>query len=53
MRSLMVIVFHVFRDRSPEVALAEDHQSTQALGFDREHETFRVRVQIRPFAAAA
>ena len=47
MRPLVVIVFHVLRDRSPEVAFAEDYQSTQALGFGREHESLGEGVQIR------
>ena len=53
MGSLVVIVLHVLRDRSPEVLLTEDYQSTQALGFDREHESLGEGVQIRPFAVAA
>ncbi len=47
MGSLVVIVFHVLRDRSPEVSLAEDHHAIQALGLDREHESLREGVQIR------
>ncbi len=46
MGSLVVVVLHVLRDRSPEVAFAEDHQSTQTLGFDREHESLGEGVQI-------
>jgi hypothetical protein len=40
-------VFNVLRDRSPEMPLAEDHQSIQTLGFDREHESLCEGVQIR------
>ncbi len=47
MSPLEVVVLEKLLDRSSEMTLAEDDHAVQALGFDRQHESFRIRVQIR------
>ncbi len=47
MSPLEVVVLEKLLDRSSEMTLAEDDQAIQTLGFDRQHESFRVRIQIR------
>ena len=43
---LCVVVAHVLRNRTPKVPLAQRHDPVEAFRADRQHEAFRVRVQI-------
>ncbi len=47
MGSFQMIVLDVLVDRSSEMTLAEDDHAVQTLGLNRQHESFRIRVQIR------
>jgi hypothetical protein len=44
---LVVVVRHKLRDRSPQVALAQRHQSIEALTLDRQDEPLGERVEVR------
>lgn len=45
--ALEMIVLHVAADCPPQVPLPHEHHTVEAFRLDREHEAFRVRVQVR------